>query len=82
MKRISSRIVEFTSTGEVTAHERFNEALDEGLSIRAAATVALEEAAVLHWRFSREFVQYLSEDTVIMTKGGRVVPTPKGRQYP
>jgi len=82
MKRITNRIVEFTSEAEIRAHDRFNEALDEGLSIRAAATVALEEAAVLHWRFSREFVRYLSEDTVIMTKGGRVVPTPKGRQYP
>ena len=82
MKRIDSRTVEFTTEGEMRAKERFEQALDEGHSIRAAATVALEEGLAERWRFSRDFVTYLSEDTVIVTTNRRVVPTPKGRQYP
>lgn len=82
VKQIDSRTVEFTTVGEQQAHDRFNEALDEGHSIRAAATLALEEGLSKRWRFSREFVEYLSEDTVLVTRTRRVVPTAKGRQYP
>ena len=82
MKWIDSRTVEFTNTGEIQAKERFDQALDEGHSIRAAATIALEEGLAQRWRFTRDFVEYLSEDTVIVTKNRRVVPTGKGRQFP
>lgn len=84
MRRINSRTVEFTTTVEAEAHARFNEALDDGLSICAAARRALEAglAEPVPARYSHEFVEYLSEDTVIVTTGGQVVATPKGRRYP
>lgn len=84
MKRINSRTVEFTSVMEIEAHDRFHQALDEGASVCQAARVALEEgiATGARPRYTAAFVEYLSEGTLICTRGGRVVTTPKGRQFP
>lgn len=84
MIRVDARTVEFTTVAEMAAHAGFHEALDDGLSICAAARRALEAglAEPVPARYSHEFVEYLSEDTVIVTTGGQVVATPKGRRYP
>ena len=84
MNRIDSRTVEFTHSGEVAAKERFEQALDDGLTITAAAIVALEDQTpAARSRLSRDFVEYLSDGCVmVIKKTGRVMSTPKGRQYP
>lgn len=75
MKRLDARTVEFTTAGEITAHDRFNELLDEGKLVSVAAATALEEGA----GFSPEFVDYLSEGTVTILHGPHlVIPTLKG----
>lgn len=84
MNRIDSRTVEFTDYIEVEVKERFEELLDNGHGIPEAATLALQEGLRNHpsnARFTRAFVEYLSEDTVFVTNrgAGRVMLTGKGR---
>lgn len=80
MKRIDSRTVEFTHTWETEAVDRFEQALDDGADIMGAATIALNEGLLRNASFTRDFVEYLSEDTVILTRGGKILPTAKGRR--
>lgn len=82
MERIDSRTVEFTTIDEINAKERFDTALNEGLSITAAARRSLAMGLAEGARYSAVFVEYLSENTVIVTKGRAVVATPKGREFP
>jgi hypothetical protein len=82
MQHIDSRAVEFTTTGEMIAKDRFEELLDEGHSISSAAATALEEGINAGQKFARNFVDYLSENTLWITNKGRgvVIPTNKGAE--
>jgi hypothetical protein len=82
MQHIDSRTVEYTTTGEMIAKDRFEELLDEGHSISSAAATALEEGINAGQKFARNFVDYLSENTLWITNKGRgvVIPTNKGAE--
>ena len=84
MKQIDARTVEFTHYAEVAVKERFDELLADGLGIPQAALAALSDDRICprHRRsqwFRRNFTEYLSEGTVIVTHGGTVILTGKGR---
>lgn len=87
MNRIDSRTVELTLRERaVKAQMEFD--LDGGASIVEASTAALEWAVSQGYPLSAEFVEYLSEDCLMVTHplgaGPRstrrkIIATPKGR---
>lgn len=85
MNRIDRNTVEFTSPAEVKAHNLFDEALGHPLclDIINAARHAIEAVVAEHKGLDRalsaSFVEYLSEGTLRLTGGRKVVLTPKGR---
>lgn len=80
MHRIDRNTVEFTTISEQRAKARFDDRLDQGDGIPKAAYNALAFFMAQGHRFSSDFIDYLSEGTLIGNRNsGTLHTSAKGR---